>query len=63
MVMSALPPKADMCSALAHVCFGPIADIVAFRAWSVCALECPDIDALSLRRCAQVIGELSTIMP
>jgi hypothetical protein len=25
--MSALPPKADMCSALAHVCFGPIADI------------------------------------
>ena len=27
--MSALPPKADMCGALAHVCFGPIADIVA----------------------------------
>jgi hypothetical protein len=25
--MSALPPKADMCGALAHVCFGPIADI------------------------------------
>ena len=25
--MSALHPKADMCSALAHVCFGPIADI------------------------------------
>jgi hypothetical protein len=25
--MSALPPKADMCSARAHVCFGPIADI------------------------------------
>ena len=25
-VMSALPPKADMCSALAYVCFGPIAD-------------------------------------
>ena len=24
--MSALPPKADMCSALLHVCFGPIAD-------------------------------------
>jgi hypothetical protein len=23
--MSALPPKADMCSALNHVCFGPIA--------------------------------------
>jgi hypothetical protein len=27
MVMSALPPKADMCSALAHVRFRPIADI------------------------------------
>ena len=26
-VMSALPPKADMCSAQAHVCFGPIADM------------------------------------
>src|SRR5262245_51848882 len=25
--MSALPPKADMCSALGHVCFGPTADI------------------------------------
>jgi hypothetical protein len=25
--MSALPPKADMCGALARVCFGPIADI------------------------------------
>jgi hypothetical protein len=26
-VMSALPPKADICGALAHVRFGPIADI------------------------------------
>jgi hypothetical protein len=25
--MSALPPKADMCGVLAHVCFGPKADI------------------------------------
>jgi hypothetical protein len=25
--ISALPPKADICSALTHVCFGPIADI------------------------------------
>jgi len=24
--MSALAPKADMCSALAHVCFGPCVD-------------------------------------
>jgi hypothetical protein len=29
-VMSALNPKADMCSALAHVCFGPKADIEPF---------------------------------
>ena len=28
MVMSALPPKADMCGALPHVCFGPKADIL-----------------------------------
>src|SRR5262245_21758239 len=28
MVMSALPPRADMCSARAYVCFGPKADIV-----------------------------------
>jgi hypothetical protein len=27
MVMSALPLKADMCSALGDVCFGPKADI------------------------------------
>src|SRR5262249_60681803 len=26
-LMSALPPKADMCSAQAYVCFGPKADI------------------------------------
>src|SRR5689334_12859094 len=25
--MSALPPKADMCGATGHVCFGPLADI------------------------------------
>jgi hypothetical protein len=29
-VMSALPPKADMCSALGHVCFGSKADIISF---------------------------------
>src|SRR5262245_59880285 len=27
MVTSALPPKADMCTAIAHVCFGPKADM------------------------------------
>src|SRR5262245_14181769 len=26
-VISALPPKADMCSGLAYVCFGPYADM------------------------------------
>jgi hypothetical protein len=26
-VMSALPPKADMCTARGHVCFGPTADM------------------------------------
>jgi hypothetical protein len=26
--MSALPPRADMCGAPAHACFGPIADII-----------------------------------
>jgi hypothetical protein len=25
--MSALPPKADICGAMAHVCYGPKADI------------------------------------
>jgi hypothetical protein len=28
--MSAVPPKADMCAAFIHVCFGPIADIQEF---------------------------------
>jgi hypothetical protein len=27
-VMSALPPKADMCDAKTNVCFGPIADMI-----------------------------------
>jgi hypothetical protein len=30
LTMSALPQKADMCGATAHVCFGPIADISSF---------------------------------
>jgi hypothetical protein len=33
-VMSVLPPKADMCSALAYVCFGPKADISTSNAMS-----------------------------
>src|SRR5262249_8021740 len=31
MVMSALPPKADMCGARDNVCFGPIADMASGR--------------------------------
>jgi hypothetical protein len=31
--MSALPPKADMCSALAYVRFGPIADMTLLGYW------------------------------
>jgi hypothetical protein len=29
--MSALPPKADMCGAIAHVCYGPEADMCSAR--------------------------------
>jgi hypothetical protein len=29
-IMSALPPKADICGAQAYVCFGPTADIALF---------------------------------
>jgi hypothetical protein len=35
-VMSALLPKADMCSALAHVRFGPKADIPAAKDFDYC---------------------------
>ena len=38
-VMFALPPKADMCSALAHVRFVPIADMAALFDHPVCAGE------------------------
>jgi hypothetical protein len=39
-VMSALPPKADMCSALAHVCFGPKADMGGVLALTFECLAC-----------------------
>jgi hypothetical protein len=32
-IMSALPPKADVCTAMAHVRFGPKADIDMHRVW------------------------------
>ena len=38
--MSALPPKADMCGALAYVRFGPIADIAS--AWLTAAMTDKD---------------------
>jgi len=44
--MSALPPKADMCSALAHVCFGPEADIMTYSITSS-ARCCSDSDTSS----------------
>src|SRR5262249_56973157 len=36
-VMSALLPKADSCSAEAHVCFGPIADITSLYSMTLSA--------------------------
>jgi hypothetical protein len=54
--MSALPPKADMCSALGHVCFGPIADITAVTRVRLRALhkymERPQDASFSQRRLA-----------
>jgi len=38
-VMSALPPKADVCSAIRHVCFGPIAGIAGLIDYLVGAAE------------------------
>jgi hypothetical protein len=40
--MSALPPKADMCSALAYVRYGPIADML-----SSCEYKSPIFDGLA----------------
>jgi hypothetical protein len=37
--MSALPLKADMCGALARVCFGPIADIAGLIDYLIGAAE------------------------
>jgi hypothetical protein len=36
------PPKADMCSALAHVCFGQIADICCDHSKAYCSISTPD---------------------
>jgi hypothetical protein len=37
--LSALPPKADMCGANEHVCFGPIADVALFNRRSAIYVE------------------------
>ena len=42
MVMSSSPPKAEVCGALAHVCFGPIADIAAYSITSSAATSSDD---------------------
>jgi hypothetical protein len=52
MVMSALPPKADMCSAAVHVRFGPKADMCSAKAY-VRFTPNSDIDCV-FRRCAMV---------
>jgi hypothetical protein len=40
--MSALPPKADTCSALAYVCFGPRADILTAGGYNRMSLITPE---------------------
>ena len=46
-VMSALPPKGDMCGALGHVCFGPKADIKSLGAKPalLCGVRCDLADS------------------
>src|SRR5215471_20138523 len=52
--MSALPPKADMCSALADVRFGPKADIEPFRPQAlICSLTVEDV--VSRQRAANAL--------
>jgi hypothetical protein len=44
------PPKADMCGALTHVCFGPIADIGMFG-WHIrCTAKAGVVKVVILRR-------------
>src|SRR5262245_1259769 len=46
-VMSALPPRADMCSAHTHVCYGPIADLLLLiRSLTLSDHQHPDKSAL-----------------
>jgi hypothetical protein len=52
--MSALPPKADMCSALGHVCFGPKADIAADNGCVTKTIHSMTVSAISSRLCGIV---------
>jgi hypothetical protein len=57
--MSALPPKADMCGALAHVRYGPIADsLSAFIAVVVLIIK-----ALANERLASVLNTSHMVKP
>ena len=58
--MSALPPKADMCSALAHVCFVPIADIRPSSAFAVLNSTRPNLGSIPTRPYACLRGILSS---
>jgi hypothetical protein len=52
-VMSALPSKADMCSAQAHVCFGPEADVTS-RSYNIRSMVLgPSSTAVDRRKQAQ----------
>src|SRR5262245_48623778 len=52
--MSALPPKADICSAQGHVCFGPKADMEPFRPQAlICSLTVEDV--VSRQRAANAL--------
>jgi len=47
--MSALSPKADICSALAHVCQGPVAEFHACRTF-VCERNGPPVQYAAILR-------------
>jgi hypothetical protein len=66
-VMSALPPKADMCGAATDVRFGPIADIQLFddrRNHSGDSLRNPEVsDALSVDVVRRVVRDEKCVRP
>src|SRR5262245_21144564 len=68
--MSAFPPKADMCSALPNVRYGPIADMPANRSAAVSsgdacnasidfAAKCSEIDGLGEKRFGPTLQRLT----